>query len=130
MEKMKIAFATNNGKTFVDSHFGEADYYDIYAIDEEQADFIKRIFNTVDEEEEVHADPKKAKGIANLLLKEKVSIVVSKIFGPNLKRIKKKFVCIIVKEDEIEDGIRKICKNIEKISNEWEKGPERQHLSL
>lgn len=130
MEKMKIAFATNNGKTFVDSHFGEADYYDIYAIDEEQADFIKRISNTVDEEEEVHADPKKAKGIANLLLKEKVSIVVSKIFGPNLKRIKKKFVCIIVKEDEIEDGIRKICKNIEKISNEWEKGPERQHLSL
>ena len=130
MEKMKIAFATNNGKTFVDSHFGEADYYDIYAIDEEQADFIKRISNTVDEEEEVHADPKKAKGIANLLLEEKVSIVVSKIFGPNLKRIKKKFVCIIVKEDEIEDGIRKVCKNIEKIYNEWEKGPERQHLSL
>ncbi len=130
MEKMKIAFATNNGKTFVDSHFGDADYYDIYAIDEEQADFIKRISNTVDEEEEVHADPKKAKGIANLLLEEKVSIVVSKIFGPNLKRIKKKFVCIIVKEDEIEDGIRKVCKNIEKIYNEWEKGPERQHLSL
>ncbi|MDP8203371.1 MAG: NifB/NifX family molybdenum-iron cluster-binding protein [Candidatus Tenebribacter mawsonii] len=130
MKKIKVAFATDDGKTFMSRHFGDADYYDIYTVDDEQADFIKRISNTVDEEEEVHADPKKAKGIASLLLEENVSIVVSKIFGPNIKRIKKKFVCVIVKEEEIEDGIHKICENIEKIYNEWEKGAERQHLSL
>ncbi len=130
MKKMKVAFATDNGKTFMSRHFGDAEYYDIYEIDYEQADFIKRISNTVDEEEDVHADPKKAKGIMKLLFKEKVSIVASKVFGPNIKRIKKKFVCIVVKDNEIKEGISKIHKNIEKINNEWEKGSERQHLSL
>ena len=130
MEKIRVAFATDNGKTFMGRHFGDADFYDIYKIDGNKANFIKRIDNTVDEEEEVHADPQKAKGISKLLLTEKVNVVVSKIFGPNIKRIKKKFVCIVIKDEEIEEGINKICTNIEKIYNEWEKGEERQHLSF
>ena len=128
MKKIRVAFATDNGKTFMGRHFGDADFYDIYEIDGNKANFIKRIDNTVDEEEEVHADPKKAKGISKLLLNENVNVVVSKIFGPNIKRIKKKFVCIVVKDEEIEEGINKICVNIEKIYNEWEKGEERKHL--
>ena len=128
MEKIRVAFATDNGKTFMGRHFGDADFYDIYEIAGNNAKFIKRIDNTVDEE--VHADPKKAKGISKLLLHENVNVVVSKIFGPNIKRIKKKFVCIVVKDEEIEEGINKICLNIGKIYNEWEKGEERQHLSF
>lgn len=130
MEKIRVAFATDNGKTFMGRHFGDADFYDIYEIDGNKANFIKRIDNTVDEKKDVHADPKKAKGISKLLLNENVNVVVSKIFGPNIKRIKKKFVCIVVKDKEIEEGINKICTNIEKIYNEWEKGEERQHLSF
>lgn len=130
MEKIRVAFATDNGKTFMGRHFGDADFYDIYEIDGNKANFIKRIDNTVDEEEEVHADPQKAKGISKLLLDENVNVVVSKIFGPNIKRIKKKFVCIVVKDEEIEEGINKICTNIEKIYNEWEKGESRDSLSF
>jgi predicted Fe-Mo cluster-binding NifX family protein len=130
MKKIRVAFATDNGKTFMGRHFGDADFYDIYEIDGNKANFIKRIDNNVDEEEEVHADPQKAKGISKLLLDENVNVVVSKIFGPNIKRIKKKFVCIVVKDEEIEEGINKICTNIEKIYNEWKKGEERQHLSF
>ncbi|MBC8383419.1 MAG: hypothetical protein H8E22_06425 [Candidatus Cloacimonetes bacterium] len=70
-------------------HFGDALFYDIYEFDNGQFSFIKRIPNTVDEEEEVHADHRKARGISTLLLDEKVTVVVSKIFGPNIKRIKK-----------------------------------------
>lgn len=130
MKKIRVAFATDNGKTFMGRHFGDADFYDIYEIDGNKANFIKRIDNNVDEEEEVHADPQKAKGISKLLLDENVNVVVSKIFGPNIKRIKKKFVCIVVKDEETEEGINKICTNIEKIYNEWKKGEERQHLSF
>ncbi len=130
MEKIRVAFATDNGKTFMGRHFGDADFYDIYEIAGNNAKFIKRISNTVDEEEEVHADPKKAKGISELLLNENVNVVVSKIFGPNIKKIKKKFVCIVVKDEDIEEGINKICINIEKIYSEWEKGEERKHLSF
>ncbi|NQT65731.1 MAG: dinitrogenase iron-molybdenum cofactor biosynthesis protein [FCB group bacterium] len=129
MKKLKVAFATDDGKTFMGRHFGDAEYYYIYEIDDENANFIKKIDNTT-EEEDIHADPKKAKGISNLLLDENVSVVVSKVFGPNIKRIKKKFVCIVVKEKEIEESINKICSNIGKIYEEWEKGKERKHLSL
>jgi len=130
MKKIKVAFATDDGKTFMGRHFGDAEQYYIYEIDNDNAEFIKKINNTTEEEEEIHADPKKAKGISNLLLNENVSVVVSKVFGPNIKRIRKKFVCIVIKDDEIEEGINKVCTNIEKIYNEWEKGEERQHLSF
>ncbi len=130
MIKLKAAFATDNGKTFMMRHFGDAEYYDIYEIDKDQANFIKRISNTVDEEEEVHADPQKAKSIISLLLDEDVSVVVSKIFGPNIKRIKKKFVCIIINENELANSIDKIKSNLQTISVEWDKGNERNFLKL
>lgn len=128
--KFNVAFATDDGKTFMGRHFGDALFYDIYELDENQASFVKRIENTVDEEEDVHADPKKAKGISELLLDENVTVVVSKIFGPNIKRIKKKFVCVVIRDEMINSGINKVCENIEKIYAEWEKGKERKHLSL
>ncbi len=130
MTKTIIAFATDDGETFVSRHFGDAKFYDIYEIEEGNSIFIKRISNSIDEEEEVHADPKKAKGISGLLLKEDVSIVVSRVFGPNIKRIRKKFVCIIIRENKIKDVINKIHANINTIHDEWEKGEERKHLSL
>jgi len=129
MKNLKVAFATDNGKTFMGRHFGDAEHYYIYEIDNENAKFIKIIDNTT-EEEDMHADPKKAKGISNLLLEEDVSVVVSKIFGPNIKRIKKKFVCIVVKDEELDTGIRKVCESIGKIYEEWEEGEERKHLSF
>ena len=129
MKKLKVAFATDDGKTFMGRHFGDAEHYYIYEIDNGNAKFIKIIDNTT-EEEDMHADPKKAKGISNLLLEEDVSVVVSKIFGPNIKRIKKKFVCIVVKDEELDVGIRKVCESIGKIYDEWEKGEERKHLSF
>ncbi|TSA26250.1 dinitrogenase iron-molybdenum cofactor biosynthesis protein, partial [bacterium] len=125
MEKIRVAFATDNGKTFMGRHFGDADFYDIYEISAMKANFIKRINNTIDEEEEVHADPKKAQGISHLLLDENISVVVSKIFGPNIKRINKKFVCVVIKDEKIEDAVNKICSNIGKIYEEWENGEKR-----
>lgn len=129
MNKIKVAFATDNGSNFINRHFGDANYYDIYEIEGNQANYLKRIDNTT-EEEEIHADPKKAKGIANLLLEENVSVVISKIFGPNIKRIRKKFVCVVMKDNYISEGIQKICDNTGKIYEEWEKGEDRKHLSI
>ena len=130
MQKFKVAFATDNGKTFMSRHFGDAEYYYIYEIDNKNAEFIKKISNTTEEEEDVHADPKKAKGISNLLLEENVSVVVSKIFGPNIKRIKKKFVCILMKQNSIENGVDIIKSNFLTIAEEWEIGENRDFLKL
>jgi predicted Fe-Mo cluster-binding NifX family protein len=127
---MKVAFATNDGNTYNDTHFGDSDYYDLYELSETEAVFLERITNTVDEEEEVHADPKKAKGIMDLLVKNGVHTVISKVFGPNIKRIKKKFVCILMNNVCLDDSISFLCKNLESVHNEWTKGEERKHLDF
>ncbi len=130
IKKLTVAFATDDGKKFINRHFGDARFYDIYEIDENNAKFIKRIDNTVDEEEEVHADPKKAKGIANLLLQKNVNVVVSKIFGPNIKRIKKKFVCVVMNDKKITGSLNRLCARVQTVIDEWEKGKTRKHLSF
>ena len=128
---IKVAFATDDGKTFMDRHFGDAEYYDVYEIDKDKSKFIKRIMNTTEEDDEnIHADPVKAKGVTSLFKDENIKVVVSKIFGPNIKRIKKKFVCVLMNDSSISESIISIqnCMNI--IYNEWEKGEERKHLNL
>ena len=128
---MKVVFATDNGKTFMGRHFGDAKYYDIYKIDENKSDFIKRISNTTeDDDESIHADPKKAKGVADLFKDEDIKVLVSKVYGPNIKRMKKKFVCVISKSDTINDSIIQLQKKLIEIRSEWNKGESRNHLTL
>ncbi|HMA62938.1 MAG TPA: NifB/NifX family molybdenum-iron cluster-binding protein [bacterium] len=128
MKDMKIALATDDGKKFIDRHFGDANLYKIYRLKDNQFQHITTIDNTVDEEEEVHADPKKAKGIAQLLKQENVQVVCSRVFGPNIKRIRKKFVCIVIGQENLQDGLKKVEDNLDLIESEWEKGRERKHL--
>ncbi len=90
----------------------------------------RAIKNTTEEEKDIHADPKKADSIAKLLKQENVQIVVSKIFGPNIKRIKKKFVCILIKENSIKSSIDIIKSNFLTIAEEWEIGENRNFLKL
>ncbi len=131
MEIITTAFATDNGKSFTNKHFGDADYYMIYEISLSDAKFIKKISNTTeDDDEEIHADPKKAKSVAKMLKNENVNVVISKIYGPNIKRIKKKFVCILMNNKDISECPKIIQKNINIIINEWNKGEIRNHLNL
>jgi len=125
--KFKIAFGTDDGKTFVERHFGDALFFDIYEIDDNGMKFVKRLKNT-SEKEKIHSDPEKAKGVSGLLLSENVSVVAAKIFGPNLKRIKKKFVCLIFKNIQIETCSNIIFQNLNSINRELLKGKTREHL--
>jgi len=132
MDRFLAAVATDNGKNFTDRHFGDARYFDIYEVNRSSALFIKRIENTVNEKEdkELHADLEKAKGVAGLLKKENVIVVVSKVFGPNIKRIRKKFVCVIMNDESIKDALERIIRNRDAIVAEWQKGTERKHCVL
>src|SRR6056297_3375384 len=114
---MIIACATNDGQTFVDSHFGDADKYDLYEMTKEGYHFLKSVKNQTEEEEGVHADPKKAKGIASLLKQHDVQIGVSRFFGPNIKRVAKHFLPIIISEKSIKEGLDIILNQYELISD-------------
>jgi len=131
MEKITVAFATDNGKSFINRHFGDANYYFIYEISKSKIKFINKIKNTTnDSEEEIHADPKKAKGVAELLKNERVTTVVSKIFGPNIKRIRKKFVCILMDNDDFSECTKIIQEKLDVITEEWRKGEIRDHINM
>lgn len=129
MISLLAAVSTDDGKTMINRHFGDADKFLIYQITPEKAEFLKVIENTTEEEnDEVHADPRKAGNIARLLKQEKVQVVVSRVFGPNLKRIKQHFVCVITNAPTVSDSIALLQKNMEKLDWEWQLGEQRSFL--
>ena len=128
---INVAFATDDGKIFMDRHFGDAEYYYVYEISETDSRFLKKIKNTTEEDDEsIHADPEKAKGIAGLFKNENIKVVVSKVFGANIKRIKKKFVCVLMNDNNITDSIKTIQQKFDIINNEWNNGEERNHINF
>jgi len=128
MQKLIVTFATDDGKTFMDRHFGDALQYEIYELDSSTARHLRTIKNTT-EEEEMHADPNKAKGIAGLLKKDGTQVLVSIKFGANINRMKTKFVCLLMNNPSIEESIIQIQNNFEQIVAEWKKGEERHFLN-
>ena len=124
---MRVAFATDDGKSLMGRHFGDASFYEVFAVSESGYEATCRVNNTV-EEEKGHADPNKAKGIAGLLKKQEVQVVVAKVFGPNIKRIKKHFVCILVKYESINDCLDLMLRQYDEILVEFNKGADRGFL--
>ena len=124
-----IACATDDRKKFTDKHFGDANHYLIYKMDDKHYEYIKEINNTAGEER-FHGDPAKAKNISEILSKENVQIILSKRFGPNIIRMKKFFVTVLVKTEEIEEGLNIAIENFDRIINEWNKGENRGYIKL
>ncbi|HPF16096.1 MAG TPA: NifB/NifX family molybdenum-iron cluster-binding protein [Thermotogota bacterium] len=118
---MRIACATNDGNSFVTSHFGDAQQYDLYEMTKEGYRFLQSITNHTEEEEGVHADPKKAHGIVSLLKEQNVQIGVSLVFGPNIKRVAKHILPIIISEKTIKEGLSMILNQYEFIINALKK---------
>ena len=50
MQKLIVTFATDDGKTFMDRHFGDALQYEIYELDSSTARHLRTIKNTTEEE--------------------------------------------------------------------------------
>jgi predicted Fe-Mo cluster-binding NifX family protein len=77
------------------------------------------------DEEEGRASPKEAKGIAGILKKQDVQVTIAKVFGPNIERIKKHFVCVMTGRDVISDGLDLLVWHYPEVLAEYEKGEER-----
>jgi len=118
--KVKLACGTDNETEFTNGHFGSSKYFLIYDFDLETKDlrFLKRIENS-SQEEEKHGDIKKAKSVSELL--KNVFVLVAFRYGPNIIRIKKRFVPIISREKNIDKTLNKIKLLSNKIKTEIEK---------
>lgn len=117
---IKLACGTDNEIEFTNGHFGSSKYFLIYDFDLETKDlrFLKRIKNSTQEEEK-HGDIKKAKSVFELL--KNVFVLVAFRYGPNIIRIKKRFIPIISREKNIEKTLNKIKLYSNKIKSEIKK---------
>ncbi len=121
-----VAFATlKDAKTLTKTHFGSADSYVLYQCDLSGYKYLKIIENST-KEERFHNDPVKATSVRELLQNHGVNVIVSKRFGPNITRVSKHFVPIIVKQDSIEEVINTVCSNVESIYQQWTNEPDQR----
>ena len=130
MDAFKIVFATDDGTSFMDRHFGDAEYFDLYEVSTEDVQFIKRIENNAFKRDGKYAIGQKAAGIAGLFKKDNVHVLVSKKFGANINKMNTKYVCLLMNDNQISDSIAKIQDKFDRIKKEWDKGESRHFINL
>ncbi|MCD6575283.1 dinitrogenase iron-molybdenum cofactor biosynthesis protein [Candidatus Aerophobetes bacterium] len=125
-----IAFGTDDGKNLNSDHVGMAKYFYVYKFCSNEEKFVEKRKNVEfkGDESMKHGDPEKDRATSSVL--KGVDVIVGRKFGPNLPRILKKFVCVVVRTDTIDSAIKIVCRNIDRIIEEKDKGEGRKHIVL
>ncbi len=124
-----VALGTDDGLHFTDGHFGDAAFYELYRLSEEGATYLGRVENTV-EEERMHGDPRKAKGIASLLKPHGVHALVGPQFGPNIARIREHFVPVVIEAPSLEAALPRLIAARPQIEAMWNRAGMRKAVVL
>ncbi|MCD6366245.1 MAG: hypothetical protein J7L46_01755 [Bacteroidales bacterium] len=128
--ELLIAFATDDGEYFNKGHCGMTKYYFVYKFSEKGEEFVEKRDNVKYEEDEsmIHGDPGKAQATVSAL--KGLDAVVAKRFGPNITRLLKKLVCIVARSETIKEALELVQNNMEKITQEKNRGEERKYIVL
>ena len=128
--ELLIAFGTDDGKNLNDDHVGMAKYFYIYRFSDNKGELIEQRENVKFKGDEAtrHGDPEKAKATSSVL--QGVDALVGKKFGPNLPRLLKEFVCVVVRTESLSSAIEAIHNNMDKIVEEKEREENRKHIVL
>jgi predicted Fe-Mo cluster-binding NifX family protein len=128
--ELLIAFATDDDVNFNNDHFGMAKYFHVYKFSEGKEELVEKRENIRFKGDESirHGDPEKARKTSSVL--QGVDVLVGKKFGPNIHRLVKKFVCVIVRTNTLKNAMGMVHQNMDKIIAEKNKGEDRKHLIL
>ena len=108
---MIIACGTDDEINFTKNHFGDSKFFLIYEVNESGFDLIEKIINTSPEEEQ-HGDPKKASFIGKVLKQKEVQGIFAYAMGPNIVRMRKKFLPIISRVENINEALNLLKKEL------------------
>ena len=123
---INIAFALSQSGAFEKKHFGDADKYHIYHLSDEKYQLLYEEENPCKfmDESSGHGTDNKALNIIDFLHQKKVSILVSRQFGANIKHIVKHFIPVEVSE-EIPSKVQTILlKHMRWLNEELDKQPD------
>jgi len=128
--ELLIAFGTDDGESLNSDHVGMAKYFYVYRFSNGKEELVERRENMKfkGDESMKHGDPGKARATSSVL--ENVDVLVGRRFGPNLPRLLKKFVCIVVRTDTITNAIKAVHNNMDAIGEQKNKGQDRKHVVL
>ena len=121
-KELLFAIGTDDEKRIKsDDHFGMSGFFQVWKYSNGELNFIEKRENSKykEDEERIHGDPGKAKATASVL--KDIDVLVGKMMGPNIGRLKNQFVCVIIRESIIEQGIKIIKENINEIIEEEDK---------
>lgn len=117
---MIIACATDDKVNLTQEHFGDADYYNVYELNNDGIQFLRTIENTVISN--IHPDPGKAKKILGLL--DNVDILINKAFGTNITVMTKYIVPAVIRVDSIQEALELLQMNLVEVEELLQKNNE------
>ncbi len=125
-----VAFSTDDGEDLFDKHAGAARFFDVYTFSEGQAIFLERRANSnfKGDEKLKHGDPQKAQATLGAL--DGIDVLVAKTYGPNLPRLLKKLLCVVIRTQKVADAVEVIKNHMTTVEQEYQKGEARKHLVL
>ena len=125
-----VAFGTDDEETLNDDHVGMARYFHVHAFSGGRNELVERRENVklAGDESIKHGDPEKAKATSAVL--KGIDVLVGKRFGPNLPRLLKKLVCVVIKMENLGAAIEAVHNNMDKIVAEKLNGQDRKHIVL
>lgn len=124
--KLIIAIGTDDNETIKSNdHVGMSKYFQIWKYFDGKMNLIETRENSKYKEDEtrIHGDPNKAKATSSVL--QNVDVIVGKIMGPNISRLKNKFVPVIIRKKNITDALNIIKSGINEIIEEQDKNERR-----
>ena len=128
--ELLIAFGTDDGLNLNKSHVGMANFFYVYKFSNGTEKFVEKRKNVKYKEDESlkHGDPKKANATSSVL--KGIDALVGARFGPNIIRLLKKYVCVVVRTTSISDAVKIVNNNMDKIIEAKNKGEDRKHIVL
>ena len=119
--RLRFAFAVNKENNFAKTHFGDADKYLIFSVESDKIRLSSEEVNNfklLDEEYE-HGSKLKGNAIIKFLKEKNVNALVSTQFGKNINLVNKHFIPIKVSQEQQDEVIDVLYKNLHWIQDEW-----------
>jgi hypothetical protein len=128
--ELLVAFSTDDGENLFEKHAGAAQFFDVYTFSDGQATFLERRANSSfkGDEKLKHGDPQKAQATLGAL--EGMHVLVGKTYGPNLPRLLKKLLCVVIRTQKVAHAVEVIKDHMTTVEQEYQKGEAREHLVL
>jgi len=120
--KLRFAFAVNNENRFAKIHFGDADRYLIYTLEDGKMSLSSEDVNNIKviDEDLEPGSVSKGNAIIKFLKDRDVNVLVSKQFCPNINLLNEHFIPVLITRDQEDEVINILNKHLHWIKDEWE----------